>query len=302
MRLPVAPPARPVAITGLPSSFSARATLTPLPPADGRRLDGAVAMAEPEVRDGDRAVDRRVQRDGENQLGSNLSLPAETIAGPGLIGGFSGAGASRPTGTTTRRSSADARRARAAPRRPAARPGSAASMRSIRLAASAERVARSGTRASSAPSTVTTAVAEALALLHRAPRPPRGRRRRGPRPPRRGAPSASTPREPPPPEPTTSRSRIATSSSRSPSSSTAPRSRARARSAGARGCRRRAPPPRERRSGRRRRSPRPRVPDPTSTYPAPSVNPVLTPLTNGNSRTRLLRFTIRRDLRPLGRA
>ncbi len=33
IRAPVAPPARPVAITGRPSSFSARATFTPFPPA-----------------------------------------------------------------------------------------------------------------------------------------------------------------------------------------------------------------------------------------------------------------------------
>ena len=32
MRVPVAPPARPVAITGAPSVLSTRATLTPLPP------------------------------------------------------------------------------------------------------------------------------------------------------------------------------------------------------------------------------------------------------------------------------
>jgi hypothetical protein len=32
MRVPVAPPARPVAITGWPSVLSTRATLTPLPP------------------------------------------------------------------------------------------------------------------------------------------------------------------------------------------------------------------------------------------------------------------------------
>ncbi len=42
----------------------------------------------------------------------------------------------------------------------------------------------------------------------------------------------------------------------------------------------------------------PRVPDPTSTYPAPFVNPVFTPLTKGSSRTRLLRFTIRRIFSP----
>ena len=42
----------------------------------------------------------------------------------------------------------------------------------------------------------------------------------------------------------------------------------------------------------------PFVPDPTSTYPAPFVNPVLTPLTNGNSRTRLLRFTALRTFSP----
>ena len=33
MRVPVGPPAMPVAITGWPSARSARATLTPLPPA-----------------------------------------------------------------------------------------------------------------------------------------------------------------------------------------------------------------------------------------------------------------------------
>ena len=33
MRVPVAPPTRPVATTGTPSAFSARATLMPLPPA-----------------------------------------------------------------------------------------------------------------------------------------------------------------------------------------------------------------------------------------------------------------------------
>src|SRR4051812_12095160 len=33
MRVPVGPPATPVAITGIPSVFSARATFTPLPPA-----------------------------------------------------------------------------------------------------------------------------------------------------------------------------------------------------------------------------------------------------------------------------
>src|SRR5437764_13128560 len=36
MRVPVEPPARPVAITGRPSSFRARATLTPFPPANVR--------------------------------------------------------------------------------------------------------------------------------------------------------------------------------------------------------------------------------------------------------------------------
>ena len=33
MRVPVGPPATPVAITGWPSAFSALATFTPLPPA-----------------------------------------------------------------------------------------------------------------------------------------------------------------------------------------------------------------------------------------------------------------------------
>jgi hypothetical protein len=32
IRVPVAPPAKPVAMTGWPSVFSVRATLTPLPP------------------------------------------------------------------------------------------------------------------------------------------------------------------------------------------------------------------------------------------------------------------------------
>jgi len=35
-RLPVGPPAKPVAITGRPSNFSARATLIPFPPATVR--------------------------------------------------------------------------------------------------------------------------------------------------------------------------------------------------------------------------------------------------------------------------
>jgi len=33
MRVPVPPPATPVAMTGWPSAFSTRATFTPLPPA-----------------------------------------------------------------------------------------------------------------------------------------------------------------------------------------------------------------------------------------------------------------------------
>ena len=45
----------------------------------------------------------------------------------------------------------------------------------------------------------------------------------------------------------------------------------------------------------------PRVPEPTSTYPAPFVKPVFTPLTKGSSRTRLLRLTIRRIFSPSSR-
>ena len=66
MRVPVGPPAKPVAITGWPSVLSVRATLTPLPPGIVRLLDRAVAAAEPEVRHRQRLVDRRVEGDGDD--------------------------------------------------------------------------------------------------------------------------------------------------------------------------------------------------------------------------------------------
>src|SRR3954451_12092914 len=54
MRAPVGPPARPVAITGRPNSFSARATLTPLPPATV--LDSTARCLRPSLKLGTATV------------------------------------------------------------------------------------------------------------------------------------------------------------------------------------------------------------------------------------------------------
>src|SRR3954464_12842609 len=92
IRVPVGPPAKPVAITGWPSVFTARARLTPLPPPAARRptvgwrgrgrtrLDRAMAAAEPEVRQGERLVDRGVEGDGDDHAtGASASLWARRL-------------------------------------------------------------------------------------------------------------------------------------------------------------------------------------------------------------------------------
>ena len=63
---PVRPPARPVATTGTSSRFSARATLMPLPPAIVRPAARPVPLAPLEVGDGQRPVEGRVERDGDD--------------------------------------------------------------------------------------------------------------------------------------------------------------------------------------------------------------------------------------------
>ena len=73
-RLRCRPPASPVAMTGRPSSFSARATLTPLPPATVRDSTARWRRSEPEVGHGDRAVDRGIQGDGEDHVGAPLDV------------------------------------------------------------------------------------------------------------------------------------------------------------------------------------------------------------------------------------
>ena len=76
--VPVGPPASPVAITGRPSSQRPR----DVGPCRRRpcALDGTVALAEAEVRDRDRAIDRGVERHredhGPSSLGRRLCLPA----------------------------------------------------------------------------------------------------------------------------------------------------------------------------------------------------------------------------------
>ena len=57
MYVPVRPPARPVAITGCPSRFSARATLTPLPP--GRLSEDSARWRPPDWKFATRSVRSR---------------------------------------------------------------------------------------------------------------------------------------------------------------------------------------------------------------------------------------------------
>ena len=77
-------------MTGWPSDFRARATLTPLPP--GRRSErvGAVARAELEVGHAHRAVEGGVEGDGDDH-GTSDSTPARTrsqmLGEPGALGG-----------------------------------------------------------------------------------------------------------------------------------------------------------------------------------------------------------------------
>ena len=68
MRVPVGPPAIPVAITGWPRARSARATFTPLPPAIAVCSTERWRLPEPEVRHGERLVDGGVEGDGDDHL------------------------------------------------------------------------------------------------------------------------------------------------------------------------------------------------------------------------------------------
>ena len=75
IRVPVGPPATPVAITGCPSARSAWATFTPLAAGHRGLLHGAVAAAaEPEVGHGEGLVDGGVEGDGDDHLTSRQSI------------------------------------------------------------------------------------------------------------------------------------------------------------------------------------------------------------------------------------
>ena len=73
MRVPVAPPASPVAITGCAERLEHARDVDALAARHRRLLDGAVAAAEPEVRHRERLVDRRVERDGDDHAASGSS-------------------------------------------------------------------------------------------------------------------------------------------------------------------------------------------------------------------------------------
>ena len=66
MRVPVGPPATPVAITGWPSARRARGDVHALAAGHRGLLHGAVAPAEPEVGHGQRLVDGGVEGDGDD--------------------------------------------------------------------------------------------------------------------------------------------------------------------------------------------------------------------------------------------
>ena len=103
-RAPVGPPARPVAITGRSEQLQRAGDVDALAAGDGARLDGAVAVALAEVRDGDGAVDRGVEGDGEDHpcpppapaaRASCASSPrASCVSPPGFAVGAPAAGPS----------------------------------------------------------------------------------------------------------------------------------------------------------------------------------------------------------------
>ena len=66
MRVPVGPPANPVAITGSPERLQRPGHVHALAARHRGLLDGAVTAAEPEVGDGQRLVDRGVECDGDD--------------------------------------------------------------------------------------------------------------------------------------------------------------------------------------------------------------------------------------------
>ena len=79
MRVPEAPPASPVAITGRPSSLQRPGDVDALAAGDRARLDRAVALAKAEVGDRDRSIDRCVEGDGED----HVRAPKSTATRPG---------------------------------------------------------------------------------------------------------------------------------------------------------------------------------------------------------------------------
>ena len=74
MREPVAAAGQPGGDHGPAEQLQGARHVDALAAREGARLDGAMAVPEPEVRDRDRAVDRGIQGDGEDHCGSCLSL------------------------------------------------------------------------------------------------------------------------------------------------------------------------------------------------------------------------------------
>ncbi len=72
IRVPVGPPARPVAITGRPERLEHPRDVDALAARHRGLLDRAVPAAEPEVRHRQRLVDGRVERDGDDHAAARL--------------------------------------------------------------------------------------------------------------------------------------------------------------------------------------------------------------------------------------
>ncbi len=155
---------------GAPEQLQGARDVDALAAGDRARLDRAVALPEPEVGHGDRAVDGGIEGDGEDHVSTPLTL---RLAGPTT-------GDHRANRDRDRRDTAAGR----APRRQRAGPGARrrpaqrATRRSRREPSTARAAARGPTRS---PSTVT------IARPSRLPAPDRGRRGGGRRPPRRGS-------------------------------------------------------------------------------------------------------------------
>ena len=102
MRVPVAPPASPVAITGVAERLEHARDVDALAARHRRLLDGAVAAPEPEVRHRQRLVDGRVERDGDDHAAPAFSR-ARLRRGPR---GRCAAGPAAPYRSTRRRRAA----------------------------------------------------------------------------------------------------------------------------------------------------------------------------------------------------